>query len=333
LRFERTKGATKIQNSMRYSLISRFRGTLLGALLGGSLASGSRIQSQNYRDFGKIAVLGTQSLISLGKLDIDDWLARQQPESLHLAASHVRSTNIILATLPVTLFFHDNTIKLRQNLLNVLKLWEHDPVVQDATLIVGYAIALALTEKLDPLTLIPQTVSFLGETTTSIPKKLLKVQNLLQQGAGLETAQAEFAGKEQLSNTIAMAIYSFLGTLEDFRLAVLRATHNGDYQAQDVSNVLTQPTGAITGALSGAYNTTAGIPRNWQVLLWQKNSPASELTNFSQMLQLADSLLAVWSGLYYDVPLDTRELTDKESAISQVALLSVYAAPRVMRSR
>ncbi|WP_392531495.1 ADP-ribosylglycohydrolase family protein [Nostoc sp. C117] len=318
---------------MRYSLISRFRGTLLGASLGGSLASGSRIQSQNYLDFGRMAVLGIQSLISLGRLDLDDWIARQQQESLHLAETDVISTNIILATVPVALFCHDNPIKLRENLLNVLKLWEYDPVVQDGTLAVGYAIALALTEKLDALTLIPQTISFLQETPTSIPKKLLRVQNLLEQGAGLERAQAEFAGREKLSNTIAMAFYCFLGTLEDFRLAVLRATHNGDSKVQDSTRLIAESTGAITGALSGAHNSTAGIPLNWRVLLLQKDSPASELTSFSQMLKLADALVAVWSGLYYDIRLNPKELTDEGCAMSTVAPLSVYAAPRVIRSR
>ncbi|MCC5607003.1 ADP-ribosylglycohydrolase family protein [Nostoc sp. CHAB 5834] len=313
---------------MRYSPISRFRGTLLGAFLGESLATGD-IQSQSYLDLGRMAVLGTESLIALGRLDLDDWIARQQQESLHLAATDDISIKIILATLPVALFFHENPIKLRQNLLHVLKIWEDDPIVRDGTLAVGYAIALALTEKLNPLTLIPQTISFLGQTPTSIPKKLLTVQNLLEQGAGLSRAQAEFAKEEQLSNTIAMAFYCFLSTLEDFRLAVLRATHNGNSKVQDSMPLTSQPTGVITGALSGAYNGIGSIPVNWQVLLLQRNSPIWGLTSFSQMLKLIDAFVAVWSGVY-DITLNPRELTEEGC---EVALLSVYAAPRVIRSR
>jgi len=265
----------------------------------------------------------------LGRLDLDDWIGRQQQESPHLLETDDISIKIIISTLPVALFFHENPIKLRQNLLRVLKIWDDDPVVRDGTLAVGYAIALALTEKLDPLTLIPQTVSFLGETPTSIPKKLLRVQNLLQQGAGLSRAQAEFAKKEKLSNTIAMAFYCFLSTLEDFRLAVLQATHNGNTKVQDATPIISQATGAITGALSGAYNGTGGIPVNWQVLLLQRNSPAWGLTNFSQMLELTDAFVAVWSGVY-DLALNPTELTEEEC---EMALLSVYAAPRVIRSR
>ncbi|MEH2324087.1 MAG: ADP-ribosylglycohydrolase family protein [Nostoc sp.] len=312
---------------MRYSPISRFKGTLLGALLGESLATGD-IQSQSYQDLGRMAVLGTQSLIALGRLDLDDWIARQQQESLHLAAVDDISIKIIIATLPIALFFHENPIKLRQNLLHVLKIWEDDPIVRDGTLAVGYAIALALTEKLNPLTLIPQTISFLEETPTSIPKKLLTVQSLLEQGAGLSRAQAEFAKEEQVSNTIAMAFYCFLSTLEDFRLAVLRANYNGNFM-EDSTPLSLQATGVITGALSGAYNGIGGIPVNWQVLLLQRNSPRWGLTSFSQMLKLIDAFVAVWSGVY-DIGLNPRELTQEGC---ELALLSVYAAPRVIRSR
>ncbi|MEH1910194.1 MAG: ADP-ribosylglycohydrolase family protein [Nostoc sp.] len=314
---------------MRYSPISRFRGTLLGAFLGESLASGGEIQFQSYLDLGRIAVLGTQSLIALGRLDLDDWIGRQQEESLHLVTTDDISIKIIIATLPVALFFHENPIKLRQNLLHVLKIWEDDPVVRDGTLAVGYAIALALTEKLDPSTLIEQIISFIGETPTSIPKNLLRVQNLLEQGAGLSRAQAEFAKEEKLSKIIPMAFYCFLSTLEDFRLAVLRATYNGNSQVQDATPLSSQATGAITGALSGAYNGTGGIPVNWQVLLLQRNSPAWGLTSFSQMLKLTDAFVAVWSGVY-DLSLNPRDLTEEGF---EVALLSVYAAPRVIRSR
>ncbi|MEH2367548.1 ADP-ribosylglycohydrolase family protein [Nostoc sp.] len=314
---------------MRYSPLSRFKGTLLGALLGGSLTPGGKVQFESYPDLGRMAVLGIHSLIALGKLDLDDWIERQQEESLHLVATDDISIKIIIATLPVALFFHENPIKLRQNLLRVLKIWENDPVVRDGTLAVGYAIALALTEKLDPITLIPQTISFIGETPTSIPKKLLRVQNLLEQGVGLSTAQAEFAKEEKLSNTIAMAFYCFLSTLEDFRLTVLQATHNDNSQVQDATLLNSQATGAITGALSGAYNGTGGIPINWQVLLLQRNSPVWGLTSFSQMLELTDAFVAVWSGVY-NLTLNPRELTEDGC---EVAPLSVYAAPRVIRSR
>ncbi|MFN6567793.1 ADP-ribosylglycohydrolase family protein [Dendronalium sp. ChiSLP03b] len=316
---------------MRHSLVSRFRGTLLGVLLGQSLAKD--YESQSCFSLSKVAVLGTESLITLGKLDLNDWLERQQQKSLHLDTNDDVSPQAILATIPVALFFHENKIKLRQNLLRVLKIWANDPVIQDATLAVGYAIAQSLTENLEPRTLIPQIISFLGETSTPLPEQLLKVNDLLEQGAGLERVQAELSQEEKWSNAIAMAFYCFLSTLEDFRLAVLRATDNGDVWRQDAWPLRSQIIGAITGALSGAYNSTAGIPVKWQVSLSPANSTAWELTSFSQMLKLADALVAVWSGVYSIAPYSSEFQKEGFVMSEEQALLCVYAAPRVIRSR
>ncbi|MBH8567088.1 ADP-ribosylglycohydrolase family protein [Nostoc sp. CENA67] len=318
---------------MRYSLVSRFRGTILGVLLGQTLAKDYEQKSQNCFEMVKIAILGTQSLISLGKLDLDDWLKRQQQRSFDLHINNKVSLQAILATIPVALFFHENKIKLRENLLRVLQIWEYDPVVRDGTLAVGYAIAKSLTEKLQPRTLIPQIIAFLGETSTSIPQNLLKVNDLLEQGVGLEKAQAEFSKQEKWSNAIAMAFYCFLSTLEDFPLAVLRATDNGNVARLEARNSHLQIIGAITGALSGAYNSTVGIPVKWQILLSSGNLTAWELTSLDQMLELADALVAVWSGVY-SVALHPSESQEQGCVMSnEQALLCVYAAPHVIRSR
>ncbi|AFY35104.1 ADP-ribosylglycohydrolase family protein [Calothrix sp. PCC 7507] len=327
---------------MRYSLVSRFRGALLGALLGEKLTLSNDKQLQSRCDVDRIAVLGVQSLIALGRLDLDDWLERQQQYSLHLDTTDEISPNLILATLPVALFFHENTIKVRQNLLRVLQIWEDDPVVRDGTLAVGYAIAKSLTEKLHPQTLIPETIAFIGETPTSLPQQLLKVNDLLNRGAGLDRAQAELSREEKQSNAIAMAFYCFLGTLEDYRLSVLRATHTANIWQQEPGNLYSKSISAITGALSGAYNSTVGIPVTWRVLHSQPNSAAWGMTNFSQMLKLADALVAVWSGMY-NLDLNPSEFKQEGCVISdaQASLslweapsrLCVYAAPRVIRSR
>jgi ADP-ribosylglycohydrolase len=316
---------------MRYSVVNRFRGALLGAFLGESLASGDETQSQNVEagnfaclHWGKIFVSVAESLIELGRFDLDDWLQRQQRESPKLDAYKGVSLNMILGTLPITLFFHDNTIKLRQNLLHAVKICHDDPVVRDGTLAVSYALAHSLTEKLNPVTLIPQTISFLGETTTSLPQNLSKVNVLLELGASLERVQAELSREEKLSNAVAMAFYCFLSTLEDYRLSVLRATRNGIYP---------KATSAITGALSGSYNSTTGIPVNWLCLQKQANSAAWKPSNFSEVIKLADALMYVWSGVY-DLSLNSTEVRDCASAMAQSATLSqAIASPRVIRLR
>ncbi|WP_413199365.1 ADP-ribosylglycohydrolase family protein [Nostoc piscinale] len=308
---------------MRYSLFSRFRGTILGALLGANLAKSGDKSPQAVSDIGKLMLLGTESLVKLGKLDLDDWKQRQQEELPSFYLNNHATSEIILAALPVALFFHDNLLKLRNNLLHTYQLWGEDPVVRDGILAAGYAIALSLTEKLDPQTLIAQIISFIGDTPTSLPKKLLQVNDLLSKHAGLETAKAELNTKDKTSSAIALAFYCFLSTPEDFRLTVLRA-----------NRLLPSPIiGAIAGALSGTYNSTAGIPTQWRVLYLSTDNSTGILVNYPQMLELTDALLAVWSGVY-NLSLHPKPLTlDGCVMLDKQNFVSVFAAPRVIRSR
>ncbi len=307
---------------MRYSLISRFHGTFLGAMLGESMPFSLEMLPVKSLDWLEMAIMGAESLIELGKFDLDDWHKRQQQEFAHLNSSLDVLPGAILATLPVALFFHENTIKLRENLLDLTKIWGDNPLIRDGILAVGYAIAQSLREKLSPVTLIPQTISFIGETSTSLPQQLSKVNYLLNCQAGLETAQVELIREEKLINTIGMAFYCFLSTLEDFRLSILRATQNND-SLQGLS--------AITGALSGAYNSTVGIPVTWQILLVEAKSAEEGLNRVPQMVKLADVLMAVWSGVY-NFASDSSETTDEDFANTQrFSLLQAIASPRVIR--
>jgi len=298
---------------MYYSLVSRFRGTLLGALLGTNLAIPREKESE--------------SLLELGKLDLNDWQQRQQKELPDFTTSNKIPAKVIIAALPVALFFHEYPLKLHQQLLQTSQIWSDDPVVRDGVLAIGYTIAQSLTEKLNSQTLIPQIIAFIGETPTSLPKKLLQVNDLLAQYAGLEKAATELTTQDKTSSAIAMAFYYFLSSLEDFRLTLLRATHHP-------TRLLHSPTiSAIAGALSGAYNTTAGIPPQWKIMHSSTNSPIERQVNFSQVLELADALVAVWSGVY-DISLHSRQYQPKECFMPQQQVsVSVFAAPRVIRSR
>ncbi|HLP91585.1 MAG TPA: ADP-ribosylglycohydrolase family protein [Nostocaceae cyanobacterium] len=305
---------------MRYSLVNRFRGAFLGAFLGESVAK-SQLADQNtsYCDLGKLAVSGTESLIRFGRLDIHDWVERQQ-----LAGNHDDWGKIILATLPLCLFFHENPTQLKQNLQQVLKIWGQDhPALQDAILAFGYAIAKSLTEQLSPHLLIPQIITFLDNRTNPIAQNLLKVNTLFEQSASLAIVQTQLNSSEQISTDFALAFYCFLSTLEDFQLAVLRASYSAE--ENQTSFVKRESIAAITGTLSGVYNSTAGMPINWQVLFSPKNSPAWGLNNFSQMLELSDALVAVWSGVY-ELSLNQNYTTTTGKPLS-------FAAPCVIRPR
>ncbi|TBR58601.1 ADP-ribosylglycohydrolase family protein [Mastigocladus laminosus UU774] len=309
---------------MRYSLISRTGGTILGALIGEILAfEGEQMQNFASSYWQKMTILGAESLIELGRFDLDDWSRRQQQSGIIIENNIHASLQVILSALPVTLFFHEDIVKLRQNLLNVVKILHNNPLIQDWTLAVGYAIAQSFTEKLTPATLIAQIIDFLGQTLTSVPQIFLKLDNLLEKQVGLEIIQAEFCTEEKLSYNLAIAFYCFLSSLEDFRLSVLRAS-----QVKSCSVYHS----TITAALSGAYNATTGIPVSWRFLL-AKNSPAQwQTTDLSKMVKLTNILVATWSGVYHST-LNQGEVRAEWPITLNHTSLEAIAAPRVIRLR
>ncbi|MEA5567304.1 ADP-ribosylglycohydrolase family protein [Anabaena sp. UHCC 0399] len=307
---------------MRYLLGSRFRGVFLGGLVGEALAQSSQLKHPIGGDFAQSVVPGATSLIKLGKFDIDDWLEIYQQKFTHLEPS-----KIIFATIPISVFFHENPVKLHQNLLRLLKNWDSNLEIRDSTLAIGYAIAQSLTEKLHPQTLIPQIIAFIGETNTSLPQNLLKVNNLLERRAGLERVQTELDSQGTFSNGIALAFYYFLSTLEDFPLAVLRSIRHDEIWQKHSGNLYFPNTSVITGLLSGVYNSNTSIPVNWRVSLTR------QLSQISQVLELADALATTWSGVY-EPGVNSQEFAHEESLMSNENIPPcVYAAPRVIRAR
>lgn len=315
---------------MRYSLSSRFGATFLGAVIGEMIGSSKgvsprrfsypnaikphqeqllrRVEQQKYPVEakylgGRLAIIGAERLIQLGRFDLDDWHDTFTKDLLAQDTINCNPTIAILATLPIALFYHESEIKLRQNVQLALEaVGENDTMIRDGALAVGYAIALSLNEKINAATLIPQVITFLGEPQTQITQQLLQVQTLLDQQAGLERAIAV-----SRDTPIALAFYCFLSTLEDFRLSTLRATQTS-YQPQITT--------AIAGALSGAYNSISGIPINWRMALagWEKTEV--------EMLQVSDTLVSVWSGVY-----------DQVTHPTDITSVTAIASPRVIKPR
>ena len=81
---------------------------------------------------------------------------------------------------------------------------------------------------------------------------------------------------------MAIALYCFLSTPEDLRLSILRSQQ----QEKNLPGV-----SALTGSLSGAYNSTGGIPINWHQLIKHH----SALKGYTKQI---DILFAKWSGIY-----------------------------------
>ncbi|MDF0551553.1 ADP-ribosylglycohydrolase family protein [Kamptonema sp. UHCC 0994] len=264
------------------------------------------------------------------------------PLAVHPSPFMLHPSEAAIATLPVAMFFHENKAKLREKLEQVAGVWQTPSQVEQdlavGTLGVGYAIARALKEKLNPSTLISETLTYLG-VDTPLGNLLVQVQILLEQNASLEAAQTQLYKSAVVKHKpevpqrsldlkfvspsffvpIAIAFYCFLSTPENLRLAVIRAARMG---------VEPQLTCSLVGALSGAYNSAVGIPVEWRVALGT-NSEGSEISRRSpliwgtvsigEIMELAANLLAVWSGAYHS------------SVYSASPQPPVVAAPYVIR--
>lgn len=299
---------------MRYSLVNRFQGVLLGAILGELIGIGCVGQTQPERQrsllggvterlrkgqshpvakWSCVAVLGVESLVRHGRLDIEDWnhqLSLQEfMPMLRVAGGH----EVAIGTLPITLFSHENKIKRQQALEQVLHSWQ-GRISSTISHILAYAITQALQERLNPATLISQTLAQIQyatdlETATIVPL-LLQVQQLLQQGAGL-SAVASLDSERVDEAALALAYYCFLSTPDYPALALLKAAQTSQ----------PQPVCALVGALIGAYHGVAGFPAAWRLSFTQETIPASSgefLTSSSTILHLGDRLFATWCGTY-----------------------------------
>lgn len=282
---------------MRYSLLSRFRGSLLGSLLGEILVSRSQDSCDSsfliscpkdsssvaalmttQSNWSKVVTSGINSLIQLGRLELKDW--QIDSSASDLVKNTVNSSEAALAMLPIALFFHDDQLKLRQQLLAAADWYQ---VESEAILVAGYAIAFAITETVNPQNLIPKILASLGTTQSAIGQQLQQVQSLIEASVPVEIAVNQlYLSSKQPANSIALALYCFLSTPEDFQISISRTRH--------ISNKfpLVAP---LTGAISGAYNSNVGIPVSWRLA-------ANKINLNSDKQQLAERLFAVWSGAY-----------------------------------
>jgi hypothetical protein len=320
---------------MQHSLLCRFQGALLGSLIGELVsyhrdpgfgnsvgrkslqfaASQSNLGSPKFSAWSKIATCGIESLIDTGRLTIDDWIIRcrqTQPSLLELKGT-AKSSEVAVSTLHLALFFHENQEWLRQSLVQAAAIWQVETHTSAGILAIAIAIAVTLTDTLNPTTLMPHILSGLGTEQTVLTNRLQQVQTLIEAGVDLETTTTQLrrppdnlGNREDASDmAIALAFYCFLYTPEDFRLCVSRAVGSG-YQ--------TPITAALTGALAGVYNGINGIPVSWRVA-------ALKLPVFIQRRQLTDQLLAIWLGVYNQNQINGRY---KQAAI---------AAPDIIQRR
>lgn len=261
---------------MQSALLYRFQAAIMGAIVGetiGIQASG-RLPTRRY-SLEELMDFYAESLINPGRIeDSGDPIFRESLTNAEAA----------IALLPVFLYFHDDLTKLRQTLQTVLKVWQNLSLSELDLLAIGYTLSQALQESLNPRRLICPMFSALLSPPEGIPKlqRLQQVETMVQQKIGLEDATQLILTLSDATTgdaAVALALYCFLSTAGDFRLSILRAAQTR-YQVPGVT--------ALTGALSGAYNSTIAIPSDWR----------STLSQQAEIQQLCTRLLASWSGMY-----------------------------------
>ncbi|CCH65599.1 hypothetical protein RINTHM_11390 [Richelia intracellularis HM01] len=308
---------------MRHALVSHFRGTFAGVCLGDFLANGYGYSLNRKFSHYQLLLKVTQLLIGQGKFDLKLWQESLQEEYLCLDNSLTSLYQVILATLPIALTFHDNFIKLRRNVLGLLEVLRVKIFWRDVTLAFSYIVAQAVRENICPETVIRETIYFIGDiSNNNLSQQLLKLDFLLKQGAGLNRIKIELDKLEQSDAMIVMVFYSYLVAPEDFRLAVLHSLQTGNSPL-----IVT-----LVSALSGTANGVLGIPATWRASLLSSNLSRLQHSQYLQMLTLADGLLEQWSGLYKLNSYQTELISDGFILLNENAFSSqVVADPNIIR--
>ena len=327
---------------MRYTLLNRFQGSLLGAAIGEILGANcsdrnlaNRTDSSPWltvHDWGFQPLAA--SSVGWGSLAVKQLRQLLQPDSLAdlplpsdlLPELEPSLSGLAIATLPIALFYHENPDQMQAQIRQAIAPWQAPAEAAIGILLVGYTLSLILREQFSPATLIPDFIRYFDLPPTH---PLISALNSLQLDLSLSP---------ETDSPVVLALAAFLKTPDSYRLSLLQAA-----QAQVQPAVVC----AIVGTLSGAYNGKAGLPLDWYSALQRRRPSAFESASSSasanllqgaeitspllllwevhsetQLLELAHRLFASWSGLY-----------DSTQRFLLAAGTSVFAAPRVIRSR
>jgi ADP-ribosylglycohydrolase len=281
---------------MRYSLLYRFQGALIGSAIAGVLANRFLAQQQTSRQWltprlskfsqlsqaDRLSALVLDKLINYGKLQAQDWQT-----ILGQANNNGARSNFILATLPIALYCHENLSLLREQLELAQMTWQDASISLEDTLLFHQAIALILKEQL-PTASLERIIERSAALKSPLTEKLQLVQTAIERGKSLEQAMAAIAHREPASkadpteairSAIALSFYCFVCTPENFTLAVTRAVRTGSQ---------IHLTASLTGALAGVYNSIHGLPLDWYL---------SDRHLFNHLSQQAQLLFASWAGV------------------------------------
>lgn len=280
--------ATLVKAMMQYSLMARFRGTLMGAVLGYhtiAARSGSARSGEQPLELSKTTAclrhLGEEGATSI------PWASFAPAPSLD-AGGH-----LAVVSLPLMLYYHDREAQLHLELQAAATTWN---LPQEATLaarVLAETIALALLEELDLQRLPLQLIAGLDLPANGpAARQLSQLQVAHEECHSWAIAHYHLqhlnlaTSSGSLPLPLLLALYSFLRSPQDMQLALSLPEHE--------DAVIT---GLMVGAIAGSFNGTVQLPfQSWPVPL--STLALWDLAQFQDLQTLSDQLLAHWAGVY-----------------------------------
>ncbi|MEM9539458.1 MAG: hypothetical protein AAGA60_08095 [Cyanobacteria bacterium P01_E01_bin.42] len=257
---------------MVISLLSQFEGGLLGSAIAVELPE----ITPNFAPWEKIQDGAIATLLQTGHLKTQDWLQQIEKRDRTLLECQQTGTSSEIAAiaLPIVLFFHEIPSQLNVELSNVASLWLHPEEPMEEILLWGDALSFVLQKDFNSSQLLSHLIS-----RYPTRESLLNVlQNAIARGFSLQQTARMLGDRPLPQKEIALALYCFSFTPEDFSLCWQRSLQ--------LSPTLPL-TAILTGAIAGLYNSSLGFPPSWRV------SPQRQ-----QILIKAVSLFSAWSGCY-----------------------------------
>ncbi|MBF2003513.1 MAG: ADP-ribosylglycohydrolase family protein [Synechococcales cyanobacterium M58_A2018_015] len=332
------------------SLLSRFRGAVLGSFLGeavgislsrglatGSSAfrssslypSGEPHRSEATHEASAWVKLQHQLLQQLIASAAMSATPARQPILLQLPADANSHTSLLaelaLMTLPVALLYHDQPQQmhfyLEQAITAAALSANVSPVAVIGARVVGQCLSLMLRQRFETTQLIPQLLRDLDWESAHLPQPFPPPQAVLVE----QLAQVQDWLTERIHPPLSQLAAALVCRSEvppaldpaPIALALFSFLSTPEAFAVTVRRatqlgVQSRITASLAGALGGAYSGLAGIPLPWRRI------GAGSLE--AELMQSADELLAVWAGA-----------NQPSQWLQQPLALTVVAAPRAIR--
>ena len=288
--------------TMRYLLQERFVGAYLGGVMAERLSPQTKT-SLNKLDHNQIFWLEIhQEIMTQIPLDLSQSLSW---EDLHInARSKITISELALILVPLILYYHDNLPQLEFFLAQNAQYWQIPTSDLAGIIWWSTAVSLTLRDKLNPEDLLSQLTFAAQRLDYSFGQDLVRLQSLFTKLLSVTEVAEELlllANPQDLP--FLLSLYCFYQTPENFALTLQQAR-----RVQDLTcNLL-----ALTGFLSGAYNSRIGLPVDWEKF-WQNED------SYQKIWQLGRKNFALWSGV-----------CDRGNDVNMTAIV---ATPRSLQNR